>query len=217
MDASQPPQKLLRRGLPNAAVFAVCLAVIQVVIDWLTWIELNEAIVNTLPLVLAGMARSRRLLWGMTVFLIWTTFAVYSAQIGPGNFSIREPFFINRVLAAVTMLVTAGLLHAWMSAVDTLNVRNAQLDAANQELVHRREEIVAQNEELKRRREEAEEASSRKTRLLTSVSHDMRSPLQVMNLTAELIRRTASDYSANAEIAELAQLLQTNALGLADL
>ena len=217
MDANQLIQKLLHRGRPNAAVFAFCLAVIQVVVDWLTWIELNEAIVYTLPLVLAGMARSCRLLWGMTIFLICTTFAVYAAQIGPGNFSLREPFFINRVLAAVTMLVTAGLLHAWMSAVETLNIRNAQLDAANQELVRRREEITAQNEELKRRREEAEEASSRKTRLLTSVSHDMRSPLHAMNLIAELIRRTASDYRANAEIVELAQLLQTNALGLADL
>jgi signal transduction histidine kinase len=217
MDASQSTRKLSNGGVPSAAVFAVCLAVIQVVIDWLTWIELNEAIVYTLPLVLAGMARSRRLLWGMTIFLICTTFAVYTAQIGPGSFSFREPFFINRVLAAVTMLVTAGLLHAWMSAVETLNVRNAQLDSANRELVRRREEITTQNEELNRRREVAEEANNRKTRLLTSVSHDMRSPLHAMNLTAELIRRTADDYHATAEITELAQLLQTNALGLADL
>jgi signal transduction histidine kinase len=153
----------------------------------------------------------------MTIFLICTTFTVYAAQISPGSFSFREPFFINRVLAAVTMLVTAGLLHAWMSAVETLNVRNAQLDTANRELVRRREEITAQNEELKRRREVAEEANDRKNRLLRSVSHDMRSPLHAMNLTAELIRRTADDYHATAEITELAQLLQTNALGLADL
>ena len=42
-----------RRPLAAAGGLAVCLAAIQVFIDWTTWIELNEAIVYTLPLVIA--------------------------------------------------------------------------------------------------------------------------------------------------------------------
>jgi signal transduction histidine kinase len=149
---------------------------------------------------------------------------VYSVQIKPGTFSLTEPFFINRVLTAVTMLVTAGLLHAWISAADalqarerTLKIRNEQLDALNHELVRCRDEITSQNVELERRRQEAEDSSSRKSRLLASVSHDMRSPLHALSLTAELIQHTADEQTAAGEISELAQLLQKNALGLADL
>jgi len=215
---------LHRQPLPMAGVLAVCLAIILVFVDWITWIELNEAIVYSLPLVLAAMARSRRLLWVMTFLLFGTIFAVYAVQIQPGVFSCREPLFINRVLAAVTLLITAGLLHVWTVALDALDeqglalkAHNEQLDSANRQLHCKQEEISHKNEELERLRREAEEASGRKTRLLASVSHDMRSPLQVLNLTAELILRTADDQALTGEVSEWAQLLQTNALGLADL
>jgi signal transduction histidine kinase len=213
-----------RRRLPAAGGLAVCLAAIQVFIDWTTWIELNEAIVYTLPLVIAAMARSRRLLWGLTLFLIGTTFSVYAAQIPRGAFSLREPFFVNRVLTAVTVLVTAGLLHAWMLARNKLEeqalclqVQNEQLEAANHKLLQYHEEISRQNEELDLRRREAEEASGRKTRLLASVSHDIRSPLNSINLVAQLILSTAADPSLAAEVPRLAERVQANAMGLAEL
>jgi signal transduction histidine kinase len=188
------------RALPAAAAWAVCLAALLVFIDWITWVEFNEAIVYPLPLVLAAMTRSRRLLWGLALFLVGTTFAVYAVQVGPGVFSLREPFFINRVLAAGTVLLTAGVLHAWTLALDqldeqdrSLKVQNEQLDAANRELRRCHEEITRQNEELDRRREEAEAASGRKTRLLASVSHDMRSPLHAINLENRLEPHAAAD------------------------
>jgi signal transduction histidine kinase len=215
---------LHHRPLPLAGALAVCLAAILVLIDWITWIELNEAILYTLPLILAAMARNRRLLWGLTLLLVGTTFAVYAMQIRPGAFSLREPFFVNRVLATVTVLLTAGLLHAWTLALDkleeqghSLKVQNEQLDAANRELLRCHEEITRQNEELDRRRREAEEASGRKTHLLASVSHDIRSPLNSINLVAQLIRSTADDPALAAEIPRLAQRVQANALSLADL
>ena len=215
---------LHRQPLPMAGVLAVCLAMLLVFIDWFTWIELNVAIVFSLPLVLAAMVRSRRLLWGMAFLLVGTILAVYAVQIQPGVFSLREPLFINRLLASVTVLVTAGLLHVWSVALDaldeqdlTLKAHNMQLDAANQELLRCQEEIAHKNKDLERRRCEAEEANGRKTRLLASVSHDMRSPLHVLNLTAELILRTADDQALTGEVCEWAQLLQANALGLADL
>jgi len=217
-------KSLDRKRMPSVAALAVSLAVLQVAIDWFTWIQLNEAIVYTLPLVLAGIARSRPVLWGLTVFLIFTTFAVYFVQIEPGFFSLGEPFFVNRVLASATMLVTAALVQAWMSAVERLRaqdqalmVRNEQLHVMNDELVRCKEEITVQNAELEERRREAEDASARKTRLLASVSHDMRTPLQALNLTAELIRSSADDRTAMGDIGEMAKIIQTNALGLADL
>jgi signal transduction histidine kinase len=213
-----------RRPLPVAGVLAVALAMVEVVVDWVTWIELNEAIVYILPLVLAAMARSRRLLWGLTLLLVGTTFAVYAMQIGPGAFSLDEHFFVNRMLAAVTVVLTAGLLHAWTLALEkldeqgrSLKEQNERLDAANRELLLCQEEITRQNAELDRRRREAEEASGRKSRLLASVSHDIRSPLQAINLTAEVIRQTAADPGLAARVPGLAQRLQANARAMGDL
>jgi signal transduction histidine kinase len=210
--------------LPMAGVAAVLLAAIQVVIDWLTWIELNEAIVYTLPLVLAAMTRSRRLLWGLTLFLVVTTIAVYTVQIGPGVFSPNEPLFINRVLAAATILLTAGLLHAWTLALNkleeqdrSLKSQNEQLDAANRELLRCHAEITLKNEELDGRRQEAEDASGRKSRLLASVSHDIRSPLTAITLTTDVIRLMTTDPALAAKLPGLVERLQANARALGEM
>lgn len=187
---------LHHRPVPFAGTLAVLLVSTEVVIDWGTWIQLNIAILYTVPLVLAAAARSRRLLWVLVTVSISTTFAVYFVQIPRGAFSLGEPFFVNRLLAAVAVLLTAALLHAWTLALDKLE---------------------AQNEELDRRRQEAEAASGRKSHLLASVSHDLRSPLNVINLTAEILRRSVEDPSLAAEVPGLARRLQTNALSLAEL
>ena len=214
---SQPP-------VPVIAALAVLLALVEIFLDWITRIEVNVAIVYGLPLVLAAAGRSRKLLWSLALFLILMTFSVYSVQIPPGVFSSREPMFVNRVLAAAALLLTAGLLHIWMIAVDTaeaqsraLRGQNEQLEAANRELHRREQEIARQNEELDHRRREAEEASSRKSRFLASATHDIRSPLNAINLLAELILTTANDPSLAAEVPEMAHRLQANALSLADL
>jgi signal transduction histidine kinase len=210
------------RPVPVAAVLA--LSLVAALIDWSSRIELNVSIVYTLPMVLAALAGSRRLLWSLALFLVGATFAVYAVQTGPGAFSLQQPLLINRVLAAATMLLTAGLLHAWTLALDTLEeqrrslaVQNERLDAANRELLRYQEEITRKNGELDRRRQAAEEASGRKTRLLASVSHDIRSPLNAINLMAQAIRRAADDSVSAAEIPGLARRLQSNALALADL
>jgi len=211
-------------SVPVAAALAVLLASIEVFIDWVTHIQLNVAIIYGLPLVLVAAGRSRRLLWGLAFVLILMTFSVYSVQIPPGLFSPREPLFVNRVLAAAALLLTAGLLHVWMIAVDTteaqsriLKNQNEQLEAANQELHRREEEIARQNEELDRRRCEAEETSDRKTRFLASASHDIRSPVNAINLIAEVISRTAANPDLTAQVPALAHRLQANALSLSDL
>ena len=201
-------------------VLAVSLAALEVVVDWTTWIQLNISLVYGLPLILAAAARSRRLLWALTGVLIGITFIVYSMQIPPALFSLREPFFVNRVLSSAAMLLTAGLGHIWIKATEqldaqgrTLKENNAALQAANIELIRHQELIANQNEELERRRREAEEASSRKSRLLASVSHDIRQPINIINLTAEVMLGLAE----NPALTTLVRRLKSNAQSMTEL
>ena len=81
-------------------------------------------------------------------------------------------------------------------------------------------DITAQKElqrELDMRRREAEEASMRKTRFLAAVSHDIRTPANAISLLAELIRRSASNPAASADVPELAQELHQSASSLVHL
>jgi signal transduction histidine kinase len=207
-----------------AGMLAVSLAALEVFFDWTTPIDVNVSIVYGLPLVLAAAARSRVLLWSLALILVLTIFAVYSAQTPPGIFSLRERFFIDRELSAITLLLMAGFLHARTLTVDalheqrrSLDAHNVQLERANRELSWREETITRQNEELDRRRREAEEGSDRKTRLLASASHDIRSPVSAICLMAEVIRRSSDDPALAAQIPSLAQRLQANARSLANL
>jgi signal transduction histidine kinase len=206
-----------RRALPIAGVLAISLAVVEAAVDWLTWIEFNEAIVYTLPLILAAAARNRTLLWCLTTALAITTFAVYYVQIPAGVFSLREPYFVDRTLAAVTLVTTAALLHAWTLAIDSIDRKREQLTSANQELVQLRDEVIRQNQELDIRRQAAEDASSRKSRMLATASHDLRSPLNAIGLMAQVLRSTAGDPVRQQDVTRMAERLQANVLSMADL
>jgi signal transduction histidine kinase len=217
--------KLLQhRPVPLAGRFAVLLAGLEVLLDVGTWVDLNVSIVYSLPLVLAAAARNRRLLWGLTLALLGATFAVYFLQIEPGRFLFAEPRFIDRVLAALTIALTAVLLDVWMNVLDMLDAQsrllaeqNEGLESVNLELVRHKEEILRQNELLDRRRLEAEEASGRKTRLLASASHDIRAPVNAINLMAEVIRRYAESPLLVGQVPGMAQRLQANAVSLSGL
>src|ERR671925_515107 len=120
--------------LPLAMVSAIGVAGIAIFVDFTTWIQLNISILYGLPLIVAAPARSRRLLWGLAGALLSTTFVVYYLQAPRGAFSFQEPFFINRLLASIAVLVTAGLLHAWTDAVDALEAQGRLLRQQNEKL-----------------------------------------------------------------------------------
>ena len=192
--------KLLHARPSLAGALAILVALLGAYIDWNTWIELNVSVLYGLPLVLCLATRNRRLLWGMTTLLLITTCTVYSLQIPPGPFSPLEPFFVNRLLSAAAMLLIALLLHFRMATLDTM-------EAQSRLLRH-------QNEELDRRRHEAEEATRRKTNLLASASHDIRTPVYAIRLMAEVIGQAADDPSLAAQIPDLVKRLHANALSL---
>lgn len=201
--------KFLRRPAVLGAL-AIALSAGEIFLDVTTWIELNIAIIYSLPLVLAAAARSRRLLWSLASVLVLMTFIVYWQQDAHGRPSLYDEYFINRLLAAVTVVLTAALLHALTQAADALEARNRQLAAAQAELTQR-------NRELDLQRAGAEEASDRKTRLLMSVSHDVRSPLTSINLMAELMSDAATNADRLAMLPGLAQTLRSNAQSLGNL
>jgi signal transduction histidine kinase len=190
-------------AVPVAGVLAVLLALAEVLLDWTTQISLNVSILYGLPLVVAVATRSRRLLWGLALFLLITIFAVYYVQMPHGVFSFREPYFLNRVLAAFALVLTAALLHVGLIGLDLLEAQ--------------RRSLKEQNEELERRRREAEEASSRKTRFLASVAHDIRTPLQTIILMADILCRAADKPDLTTQVPDVAHRLQDNARALANL
>ena len=65
-------------------------------------------------------SRSRRLLSSLATVLVVATFVVYSRPMDQPAFSLGDPFFIDRLLAGVTILVPAVLLHACILAREVL-------------------------------------------------------------------------------------------------
>jgi signal transduction histidine kinase len=207
------------QGRPDHSVVvarwsALLIAVAEVILDLGTWVELDIAAIYGIPLMLAAFARSRRLLWGLTIALVVATFVVYALQIPIGSFALHEALFVNRVLDAVALMLIAGLLHVWMASLDVRDAQSQLLREQNGKLVAHEARIVQQNAELDRRRREAEDASGRKTRLLNAVSHDIRNPVNTINLMAEVIRRSAEDPAQVTQVPQIAKRLQANAQSL---
>jgi signal transduction histidine kinase len=194
---------LLDRPMPVAGTLAVLVAVIETAVDWTTWVELDVSAVYGIPLVLAAVARNRRLLWVLAGFLLFMTFAAYVAQIGPGVFSLHEPYFVNRVLSGAALALSAALCHVWI--------------VASSRLAAQRQSLIEQNQELDSLRRVAEEASARKTQLLASVSHDIRSPLSTIDLIADLILRSGANPELAAQLPDLVRRLRNNTRSLTDL
>lgn len=168
---------------------AVLLAAFEVYIDLDTWIELNVSIVYSLPLVLAAAGRSRKLIWLLVAALLAATFEIYVLQTPPAAFHPLEPRFLDRLLASVTLVVSAALLHGLTLMFDALEARRRQ----------------------------AEAASERKSRLLASVSHDVRTPLSTINVLADLIGHSAADPALARGVPGLAHTLQASALSIASM
>jgi signal transduction histidine kinase len=214
-----------------AAVAAIVLALVEIGVDVATWIELDIAPLYALPLILAAVTRSRPLLWSLLAASVFTTFLVYAQQAPPGSFGLGDPLLVNRVLDAAALLVTAGLLHIWLASLDVraaqarrLEQQNAELAAANAALADANAKLGAREVELAQRnaaldelRRVAEASSGRKTELLAAVSHDIRSPVNAINLIATYIRRAADDPASSQQVPRMAERLQANTSSLLEL
>jgi signal transduction histidine kinase len=204
------------------SLLALGVATCEVLIDWISPVSLNISIIYSIPLVLVGLSRRRKLLWSLTTVLLCVTFIVYIAQTGPHTFSVRAHTFQNRELAAATITLTATLLHLWTRALDaidqrdrTLREQNARLQGAYHDLEDSQQQIKRHNQELEQRRAEAADASERKTILLATLSHDIRNPLAAINFTSETIGRLVEGAGYGGDVALLAKQLSANTISVA--
>lgn len=108
---------------PIVVIVVLGVSIGLIIADAITPVELNIPTAYALPLVIAAAARNRRLLWLFTALLTIATFVVYAWKIPAGEFTLREAFFVNRLLAATAFVVTAGLLHIWMASAETSETR----------------------------------------------------------------------------------------------
>ena len=194
---------VLDESMPLAGMLAIAVAAIEAIVDWTTWVELDVSAIYGVPLVLAAVARNRRLLWALAAGLLFMTFAAYAAQIGEGSFSLHEPYFMNRALSAAALMLSAALCDVWIVAANRLAAQ--------------RQSLIDQNHELVLLRRAADEASGRKTQLLASVAHDIRTPLTTIDLINDVMLRSASNTTPNAQLPDLAQRLRRNTRALKDL
>jgi signal transduction histidine kinase len=170
-------------------VFVVTLGLI--VADFTTWIQLDIATIYGLPLLLAGATRSRALLWMLTGLLTATTFTVYAWQVPAGTFTLGEPFFVNRLLDALSLLLLAGLLHIW--------IRSAATNEAQARLIQEQNEKL-QAAHVSRRMVEVQEAERRE---IASHLHDLvGQKLTVLSINLNIVKAQLSPAQA-AQIARL--------------
>ena len=170
-------------------VFALTLGLI--VADFVTWIELDIATIYGLPLVLAGATRSRALLWMLTGVLTATIFTAYALQVPADTFTVEEPFFVNRVLDALSLLLLAGLMHIWM--------RSAATNEAQARLIKEQNERL-QAAQVSRRMLEVQETERRD---IANHLHDLvGQKLTALNINLNLVKGQLSP-SQTAQIARL--------------
>jgi signal transduction histidine kinase len=215
--------RLSRSVVSLAGTLAIMLAVLEVLFDWGTRIDLNVSVLYSLPLIVAAAARRRRLLWTLAFILICVTFAVYVAQAPAAAASSQTSYLVDRVLAATSLLLSVVILDAWLRLLEVrdaqgqaIRQQNARLEAINLELLAHKEEIFRKNEELEVHRREIEEISNRKTQMMASISHDVRAPIQAITLMAEVIRRNADKPDPGGKIQTLAKRLQASAISVAE-
>lgn len=111
------------------------------------------------------------------------------------GFSAFEPERAARVAWMVFAILSAAVLLMNVCAVRLVDarseIRHAVQDAQIQK--EEKERLALENDTLKQAVRQAEEANDAKTRFLSTVSHDVRTPLHAMVGLAELIDRPEND------------------------
>jgi signal transduction histidine kinase/ActR/RegA family two-component response regulator len=221
--ASASRDKALGSPFPSWLSWIVSvLAIIAVaLLDFFSNAGLVVPVLYVVPLVLVIGQHSRRLIWATALLCVVLNFAVYLTQREDLLIDLGSVASLNRVLAAVAVVVMAAICHVLVTYQDAvgeqhrrLGERTASLERANLQLAAREEEIVHQ---LELRRREATEASVRKTRFLAAISHDIRTPVNAIRLLSELMRRTAANPAQAGDMPELAEKLEANVISLSDL
>jgi PAS domain S-box-containing protein len=154
-------EPLISRLSPiTALVISSCFAAGIVILDLATGPVLNLAIFKSAVLLVCAASRRRSYLWAMTLALLITTYGVSFYELrSVADADLRTTLLINRTFTAITLIIVAGILHAWINSDVAAQVAVRTLQAQNTELADREEEITRQNEELQSQTEELERQS----------------------------------------------------------
>ncbi|HEX8199194.1 MAG TPA: HAMP domain-containing sensor histidine kinase, partial [Isosphaeraceae bacterium] len=112
------------------------------------------------------------------------------------------------------VLLTKPVEREPLVAAIQAGLRSQDRHRQNRELLRR---LATANAELERRRAEAAEEARRKTRFLAAVSHDIRTPVNAMVLSCQLLRLMARDHPGSAEVQDLIESLHAGASSLVEL
>jgi len=158
-------------------------------------------ILYVIALALCMSAPDRRFIWGLTLAALALTFVGGLCSYPPANpNSQTTEFWINRAIVASAIVGIATIIHRHIALVEAYRRRSEELGVATKEIEGRR---------LK-----AEELSSRKTRFLAAISHDLRTPANAIRLLARVIREVRSDPT---RVDDLTVRLESNTVILIDM
>src|SRR5881394_631700 len=155
-------ERISSRVSPAAAITtAVVLSAAAFLLDFFTPAHFNPSVLYIAALVMIALARSRKLLWGTTVLLVFLTFLglAIGREAGAGVSRFNPYITLNRAMVILSLAATAVVAHLWTRSMDARERNEKELQAQNDELAAREEEIARQNEELQSQTEELERQS----------------------------------------------------------
>ncbi len=205
-------EKALERPFSSSLSWTLSLLLVAVVavLDFLSTPRLVVPVLYVVPLVLGIQQRRRWVVWCLALICVVLDFAVYYTRLIDAD-SFALP---NRVLAAAAILSMAAICHVLVAKqqagaehLQRLGERTAGLEIAGLELAAREEKMDR----------DTREASIQKTDFLAALSHAIRTPVNAINLMAEVMRRTAANPALEPDIPQLAERLQANAVSLVEL
>jgi signal transduction histidine kinase len=158
-----------------------------------------------LPLLVCLWHRDRWLLWGMAVAFTAMAFIkafYFLPDFGPNDH--WEP--LQWVFQVVNILVIAGSIHAILHYTSSLQLKNAELEAAGDELQAQAEELTQQNEEIQQQSEELQQQSEE---LRQQIEESEQQNEELQQQSEELSAQTEELQGINEELKDRERMLQT--------
>jgi signal transduction histidine kinase len=144
-----------------------------------------------LPLLICATIASMPFLWSLTLLCICLTFAAASLHA-----AVPEGAYINRSLLSFALLAVSLLVN---------------------HVIRARQSSAGTKPQLEAQESKAALATAQKSKFLSAVSHEIRTPANAVNLLAELLVRTVEEEGSSKHSTELPQIardLQSSALSL---
>lgn len=193
----------------GAAVLTLALAVVGVIADFLTPLEVLVPVVFGVPILLCLWVRDRRFLWGVTVFLIIADLLPIVTAQGPVAHEAAVDY-LNRGLVLLDLLLIALLVHLTLQAQrgadehrQAIERHNTELEAINRTLTEREEEIVRQNEELQAQSEELERQSEE----LRITNEELAAREKTLEQLLELSRSLTAELDRSAMLQRICEAM----------